>query len=66
MIKGGYQMKKIGVLAVVLAVAFLFVGVASAEMYVEGYLGAAQAENLDIGTSSQRCLQSRWHGTLQV
>lgn len=33
-------MRKIGVLAVVMAMAFLFVGVASAEMYVEGYLGA--------------------------
>ncbi|MCX5888645.1 MAG: hypothetical protein NTY36_04245 [Deltaproteobacteria bacterium] len=32
-------MKKIGVLAVVVAMAFLFVGVASAEMYVEGYIG---------------------------
>ena len=32
-------MKKIGVLAVVMAMAFLFVGVASAEMYVEGYIG---------------------------
>ena len=34
-------MKKIGVLAVMLAAAFLFVGVASAEMYVEGYIGGA-------------------------
>lgn len=44
-------MKKIGVLVVALAVAFLFVGVASAEMYVEGYIGAAQAENTNMGTS---------------
>jgi len=42
-------MKKIGVLAVVMAMAFLFVGVASAEMYVEGYLGAAQAANFGQG-----------------
>ena len=44
-------MKKIGVLAVAMAAAFLFVGMASAEMYVEGYLGAAQAENMNMGTS---------------
>jgi outer membrane protein W len=39
-------MKKIGVLAVVMAMAFLFVGVASAEMYVEGYIGGSQAQNM--------------------
>jgi hypothetical protein len=39
-------MKKIGVLAVVMAMAFLFVGVASAEMYVEGYLGAAWSDSI--------------------
>jgi len=39
-------MKKIGVLAVVMAAAFLFVGVASAEMYVEGYVGGSQASNM--------------------
>jgi len=39
-------MKKIGILAVLLAMAFLFVGVASAEMYLEGYLGASQAVNM--------------------
>jgi opacity protein-like surface antigen len=39
-------MKKMGVLAAAMAMAFLFVGVASAEMYVEGYLGAAQAGNV--------------------
>ncbi len=39
-------MKRIGVLAVVLAAAFLFVGVASAEMYVEGYVGGAFAPNI--------------------
>jgi len=44
-------MKKIGVLAAVMAMAFLFAGVASAEMYVEGYLGAAQASNLNLTTS---------------
>ena len=38
-------MKKIGVLAAVLAMAFLCVGVAQAEMYVEGYIGAAGAFN---------------------
>ncbi len=45
-------MKKIGVLAVVMAMAFLFVGVASAEMYVEGYIGVAGAfSNLGQSTS---------------
>ncbi len=39
-------MKRIGILAVVMAAAFLFVGVASAEMYVEGYLGGSQASNM--------------------
>lgn len=39
-------MKKLGVLAAVMAIACLFVGVASAEMYVEGYLGATQAANM--------------------
>jgi hypothetical protein len=43
-------MKKIGVLAVVMAMAFLFVGVASAEMYVEGYIGGAGAMN-NLGES---------------
>lgn len=44
-------MKKIGVLAAVMAMAFLFVGVASAEMYLEGYLGASQAANTSMTTS---------------
>src|SRR5208337_1360136 len=39
-------MKKIGVLAVALAAAFLLVGAASAEMYVEGYLGGTAAANM--------------------
>ena len=39
-------MKKIGVLAAALAMACLFVGVASAEMYVEGYIGGSQANQL--------------------
>ncbi len=39
-------MKKIGVLAVVVAMAFLFVGVASAEMYLEGYIGGSAASNI--------------------
>lgn len=39
-------MKKIGVLAVVMAMAFLFVGAASAEMYVEGYIGGVFADNI--------------------
>ena len=56
-------MKKIGVLAVALAAAFLFVGVASAEMYVEGYLGAAQADLIWGSLYDQRSPQSRWHGT---
>ena len=51
MIKGGYLMKKIGVLAAVLAMALLFVGVASAEMYVEGYIGAARGLQYEHGTS---------------
>ena len=52
-------MKKIGVLAVVMATAFLFVGVASAELYVEAYIGGAMANNLnstvnvhDVGAGS--------------
>jgi opacity protein-like surface antigen len=52
-------MKKIGVLAVVMAMAFLFVGVASAEMYIEGYIGGSQAQNAgqafgvkDVGSST--------------
>jgi len=39
-------MKKIGVLAVVMAMAFLFVGVAQAEMYLEGYIGGAMASSI--------------------
>ncbi len=39
-------MKKLGVLAVAMALAFLLVGVAQAEMYVEGYLGAGMASNV--------------------
>ena len=39
-------MKKIGVLAAVLSMAFLCVGGASAEMYVEGYVGGSFASNL--------------------
>ncbi len=39
-------MKKIGVLAAVMAMACLCVGVASAEMYVEGYVGGSQASNM--------------------
>ena len=42
-------MKKIGVLAVVMAMAFLFVGVASAEMYVEGYIGGSMASSTNQG-----------------
>lgn len=38
-------MNKMRVLAVVLAMAFLFVGAASAEMYVEGYIGGSFASN---------------------
>lgn len=51
MIKGGYLMKKIGILAVAMAAAFLLVGVASAEMYVEGYLGGSLASNMGQGFS---------------
>jgi hypothetical protein len=43
-------MKKIGILAAVMAMAFLCAGVASAEMYVEGYIGAAGAFN-NLGQS---------------
>jgi len=39
-------MKKIGILAAALTVAFLFVGAAQAEMYVEGYLGGSFASNI--------------------
>jgi opacity protein-like surface antigen len=39
-------MKKIGVLAVALVTAFLLVGAANAEMYVEGYLGGTAAANM--------------------
>jgi len=46
MITGGCLMKKIGILAVVMALAFLPVGAAQAEMYVEGYLGGSFASNL--------------------
>ncbi|MCX5894111.1 MAG: hypothetical protein NTW80_14335 [Deltaproteobacteria bacterium] len=46
-------MKKLGVLAVVLAMAFLFVGAANAEMYLEGYIGATFSDNLQLkGTAS--------------
>ena len=38
-------MKKIGVLAAVMAMAFLCAGVAGAEMYVEGYIGGVQGAN---------------------
>ena len=39
-------MKKIGGLAAMLAMACLCVGVAGAEMYVEGYVGGSQAANM--------------------
>ncbi len=39
-------MKKIGVFAAALATAFLLAGAASAEMYVEGYLGGTTAANI--------------------
>ncbi len=52
-------MKKIGVLAAVLAMAFLCAGVASAEMYVEGYIGAAGAFN-NVGQSVN--ITDRLHG----
>lgn len=39
-------MNKIGVLAGAMAMAFLFVGVASAEMYVEGYFGPTLSSNI--------------------
>lgn len=41
-------MKKIRILAVVLAMAFLCAGVASAEMYLEGYIGGAFSSNLNV------------------
>ena len=44
-------MKKIGVFVVVMAMACLFVGVASAEMYVAGYLGEAFADNSGQATT---------------
>jgi hypothetical protein len=39
-------MKKIGVLAVILATTFLLVGAANAEMYVEGYLGGTASAKM--------------------
>ena len=54
-------MKKIGVLAVVMAMAFLFVGVASAEMYVEGYLGGSQAANTPANFTVNQT--AGWAGT---
>lgn len=44
-------MKKIGFFLVVMAMAFLFVGVASAEKYVEGYLKGAFADNIGQATT---------------
>ena len=44
-------MKKVGVFVVVMAMAYLFVGVASAEMYVEGYVGRAFADNSGQATT---------------
>ncbi len=44
-------MKKIGVLAAVMAMAFLCVGVAQAEMYFEGYLGGAFAPSTGTNVS---------------
>ena len=59
-------MKKVGVLAAAMAAAFLFVGVASAEMYVEGYIGGGSGPKFEYGDLNQRSPQSWWHGTLQV
>jgi len=42
------KVKRIGVLAVAIAAAFLFVGAASAEMYVEAYLGGTFSSELDL------------------
>jgi hypothetical protein len=44
-------MKKIGVFLVVMAMACLFAGVASAEMYVERYLRGASADNSGQATT---------------
>jgi hypothetical protein len=40
------NIKRIGVLAVAMAAAIMMVGAASAEMYVEGYIGGAFADNI--------------------
>ena len=53
LIKGGYLRKKISVFVVVMAMACLFAGVASAEMYVEGSLGGAFADNSGQATTSR-------------
>jgi opacity protein-like surface antigen len=66
MIKGGYLMKKIGVLAIAMAMAFLFVGVASAEMYVEAYLGAAQAANFGQGFTAHELISDGTSGTAKL
>ena len=47
-------MKKIGVFVVVMAMACLFAGVASAEMHVEGYLGGASADNSGQATTIKK------------
>jgi hypothetical protein len=44
-------MKKIGVFVVVMAMACLFAGAASAEMHVEGNLGGAVADNSGQATT---------------
>ena len=54
LIKGGYLMKKIGVFVVVMAMACLFAGVASAEMYVEGHPGGAFADNSGQATTIKK------------
>ncbi|MGD0972016.1 MAG: hypothetical protein ABSA04_11570 [Desulfobaccales bacterium] len=46
-------MKKIGVLAVALATAFLLGGAASAEMYMEGYLGGTAAAHMGQAFTEQ-------------
>jgi opacity protein-like surface antigen len=66
-------MKKIGVLAVVMAAAFLLVGVASAEMYVEGYLGAAftpsigqtvNVKDIQSGPAFRSAYNMKWAGNV--
>jgi len=55
-------MKKIGVLAVVMAVGLLFVGAAQAEMYLEGYLGGNFTSSIGQTVNVRDVQASGWAG----